>query len=279
MITNQDINKLSEKLDKNNVDLKNTIAASKTRIILCIEELKSKILELERENSELKNKLEKVERNSKKKNIVIFGLEKQNNVCAESISLVLNKLLNINLVATDISDVYLLGKSPQCPIKVEFTSFQKVKLIFENRKNLKGTRVVISKDLTQKQQEEQKILRKHLLDIRKNSTENCYIRGSKLFINYKPHTVEQLELTRGTVYVPRPNSAPHTPCLSSVASEEVFEEKLEDSIEVKTTLNVGKGDTPRSRSTHTHEVGSTKPGNLAKNIITKPRLRSGNNKV
>lgn len=58
---------LLEEIKTNRTELKHFIEASETRVLLKIEELHSRIKELEKENKQLKQKLEVVERNQKKK--------------------------------------------------------------------------------------------------------------------------------------------------------------------------------------------------------------------
>lgn len=89
-------------------------------------------------------------------------------------------LLEVDLVLSDISDIYSLGRSEKSPIKLELVSHLKKRDILQNSKELKGSKIYISNDLTKKQREECKLLRKHLIRARIDTTDLCYIRGNKL---------------------------------------------------------------------------------------------------
>lgn len=211
-------------------ELRNIIEACETRILLKFETLKSRITELEKENNQLKDKVELLEISSRKNNIVIYGLDATRNKTISSVCEKINALLHIKLIDADIDGIAILGNSEKSPIKVEFVSFQKRQLVFQNVKKLKQTNVYISPDLTKKQLESRKILRKHLLRIRTNSSStHCYIKGNKLFINYKPYTIEELECGEIDNEI-RPSSAPPTPTVATRYNEEneVFENKAID---------------------------------------------------
>lgn len=189
-------------------ELKNSISASETRLILEIQELKGRLNCLERENLELKEQLELSKRQQNKNNLIIFGLKKRSEkvttalVCEE-----LTRLLEVGLVESDIGDLYPLGKTKNCPIKIELISHLKKKLIFKNTKKLKNTGVSIANDLTLQQREEIKTLNKFLKNARQEGQE-AYIRGNKLVIGKNIYTLEDLENTGEEV---KSSSAPHTP--------------------------------------------------------------------
>lgn len=90
--------------------------------------------------------MELSKRSQNKNNIILFGLKKKNDeilVCKE-----LTRLLDIRLEESDINDFFPLGRTENCPIKVELISYLKKRLIFKNTKKLKGTGVSITNDLT-----------------------------------------------------------------------------------------------------------------------------------
>lgn len=66
---------------------------------------------LEKKNLELRDKVENLERQAKKNNIVIFGINKPfhqtspYDICQE-----VSEILQIDLSESDVSDIYSLGK-------------------------------------------------------------------------------------------------------------------------------------------------------------------------
>lgn len=176
------------------MELKNVIAASETRILSKIETINEKAIRLEEENTELKGKVEYMERQLKKNNLVAFGLvKKPEEVAVDNICNKLNALLELNITTNDISDLYLIGGTTgKEPLKIELTSkFTKVNIL-RNCIKLKGKNITIAHDLTRSQQEKNKVLVKHLKEIRSKGRDKCYIKGEKLYINNKPYTAEEI---------------------------------------------------------------------------------------
>lgn len=215
--------KICDKIESCKNELKNEIKASEARVILEIENIKARLNKLEKENSELANRVEAIEKQNKKKNILVFGLVRQEEIDIKKVCEEINRSLGTNITEKDISDFFYLGNKEKSPLKLEFVSYNTKRDIFKNIKALKGTKLVIANDLTSKQQTEQKILRKHLALARQNNSTNSYIRGSKLYINYKPYSVEELERNEFEEVEnlrPRPGSAPGTPTSSHKLNNE-----------------------------------------------------------
>lgn len=175
-------------------DLMCAIAALENKVSLKLDELNNKVTLLEKENVELKSKVENLERVNKKNNIIVFGIPSTKEAIAEGHSLEeLNNILTTNIQQSDISDIYPLGRGPNSPLKVEFISFIKKKEIFKNISKLKGTTVSISHDYTPQQREEQKKLRSYQKSIQQESQDRCVIKGNKLMIGEKTYTIADLE--------------------------------------------------------------------------------------
>ncbi|KAK9891873.1 hypothetical protein WA026_017359 [Henosepilachna vigintioctopunctata] len=149
------LRKIYEEIISSKQEIKNTIADSEARLLLEIQELKIRVNALEEENSELKNNIEFAERKLNRKNLVIFGLKKSgaeislSYVCKE-----LNRLLDVEIAESDVSDCFPLGNGQNCPVKIELLTNIKKRQIFSNLRKLKGTGIAVSHDLTRKQREE-----------------------------------------------------------------------------------------------------------------------------
>ncbi|KAK9871655.1 hypothetical protein WA026_014103 [Henosepilachna vigintioctopunctata] len=176
------LDKLYQEIVESRNDLKGAIDASETSLLLKLESLNQKTQKLERENKILKEKIEALEKQNIKNNLVIFGLPiKHDEVTAQS------------SFRSDINDVYTLGKGINEPIKVELLYFIKKRKILHNTKQLKNTKISISNDLTELQREEQKILRQHLKYLLENTEKRCFIQGNKLIIDNKGYKATELE--------------------------------------------------------------------------------------
>lgn len=256
-ITNQLI---YEEILKNRTELKNTIDASETRLLLKIEELKSRLNTLEEENLNLKNKIENLETRDKKNNIIVFGINKpEDTLSPQYICQKLNHLLDIDLTELDLNNAYPLGNSENSPIKVEFVRYLKKDTVLQNCHKLKGTNISISHDLTFKQRSENKTLRRHLQLARQNE-DTCYIKKNKLYVNGKSYTPQELENTNVIENIEcNTNSVPATPILQELVQNKAISEVPATGNQEKVTPKTGairkqpkifpsKKEKPRTRS-------------------------------
>ncbi|CAG9822919.1 unnamed protein product [Phaedon cochleariae] len=219
--------KLYEEIVNSKKEIKNAIEASEVRLLMKIETFSEKIKKLEKENTELKEKIETLERNGKKNNIVVFGLTKKfEDLSVDNICNQLNKILDVEINISDINNLYRLGKAENSPIKIEFLStFTKINIL-RNCKKLKGTNITISADLTKTQQERIKILRNFLTKLRSTGENRCYIKGERLYSNNTVYTVEDiLEIEQSSESSQVINSAPQTPSRPDFLLKTVSEEK------------------------------------------------------
>lgn len=230
-----------EEIKTSKQELKCLIEAIEVRALLKIENLNEKITKLQKENSELQNRLELVDRETRKNNIIVYGHELDpRNISAETVCSKLNAILKTEISSNQINNTYLLGKSSTSPLKVEFlATLVKIKII-KNCHSLRGSSVRITQDFTKQQRENNKILKHHYNQL-KNKNEICYIRGGKLIVNNHVYTPEDLLDFENQDNVPQTNSAPATPTVyyhNEVPAQKVeeIEEKFEQHIQ-KNYLN------------------------------------------
>lgn len=188
------IEKLLNEIIKNREEIKSAIETTEAHLLLKVEQDRNKINQLEQENNILRQEVESLKQANRKNNVIIFGIKHQvNEINVDFIQQKIKSLLQIELVKVDINDVYTLGKSEDSPIKIQFTSYLTKKHILQNCKKLKDTNIFIGHDLTEKQREENKLLRKHLYIAKKDQNKTCYIKNNKLHINGTAITVEELK--------------------------------------------------------------------------------------
>lgn len=196
-------------------ELKSIIEAVEVRITLKIEDINRRLSKVEKQNQLFEEKIEQLERKSKENNIIIFGLKHPaQNISVDFITSEFRRLIEVDIQELDIKNFYALGKTETAPIKVEFVSILKKNSILTNSKKLKGTNITISNDLTIKQREENKTLRKHLNLARQDENTNCFIKRNKLYVNNKIYSVKDLEQSEERVETAEKskiNSAPGTP--------------------------------------------------------------------
>lgn len=132
---------LNEILNVKN-ELKNFIEEGEARLLSKLDELTNKINKVEKENTELKNKIEILERKQKRNNIVIFGLNlNPAENLFDSVRQRLNKLLQVSLEPSDIINIYYLGNpGEKIPLKIELASYFKKQSILSQGKKIKRNR-------------------------------------------------------------------------------------------------------------------------------------------
>lgn len=189
------------------------------------EELNRKSIEFENKYKDLRVKYEKLERELKKNNIIIFGLTAPVDNLEEFIRDSLNNLLGIKLLPGDISNAYSIGKQKEKrPIIVKLVTYFKKQEILKKLKKLKNTGVSIAQELSLEEQRENKILRQSLKKARSKNL-NAFIKNNKLIINGESYTASQLA-------VEEENSEPETETkVSKLTENHPYQEKIEPQIE------------------------------------------------
>lgn len=188
------IKKLLDEIIINRNEIKTAIQSSEANLLLKIDEANNRISQLETENIQLKQEMEILKQNCKKNNIVIFGIKHQEDeLNFEFVKQEIQNLLEVELEEKDINDIYSLGRSEDSPIKIELATYLKKKYILQNSHKLAGTKIFINHDLTEKQREENRLLRKHLNIAKKDKNKTCYIKSNKLYINNRVVTIEELK--------------------------------------------------------------------------------------
>lgn len=230
-----------EEIKKSRQELKATIEATEVKVLLKIEEINRRLNKVEQQNIEIEEKLEQLDRLGRKNNIIIFGLQQPQQITAQSICQEIKRLIDVNISLSDLNNFYPLGKEEYCPLKVEFISYIKKASILKNSNKLKGTNIYIANDLTQKQRNENKILRKHLYLAKQEGKSSCYIKRNKLHVDNEIYTPQELENCEEaeTTHLEKPNSAPETPTVQTLSNREERknQEKSLDKFILKTPEN------------------------------------------
>lgn len=268
-MTIEDINlqDIYEEILKNRSEIKNIIEASETRLLLKLEEANHKINNLEKENEQLKNKIEYLERENRRNNVAIFGLHqnKESSLDETGICNQLNSILGTNLKETDIANLYLPRNNTRGPIRIKLTNNYTKKYIFKNCYKLKGSKYSIANDLTLTQQRDQRILKKHLNLARIDGNKNCKIIGNRLIVNSTSYEIEDLlknEETEERNLRTSRSSAPVTPNTTKERTTPTESREQENTEPV---------DTPRKTSTTKKENFT----NITQKQIVSTRTRSG----
>lgn len=284
-VTNQDIYDLIQQVINQNNDLKTEIANLKENLNSkneIIDKLGEKVVALEETNKLLKERVYITEKKLKRNNIIIFGLQENENVpLLDIIKNFFEEKLNVQLLNADIDDVYRIGRklanSSQRPIVVRLASNLKKRGIFNNIRLLKDTGISVADDLTEREREERKLLNQHCR-IAKSKGYSAKQRGNKLIINGKWYTYEDLRdctLPEETTAHAGPSqrkslSAPNTPQPDQAAGF-VFENPLSQQL-VKGSAG-RKGASSRDVTVETRSRSGSKSSQHSEKSTTKVPIK------
>ena len=141
--------------------------------------------ELKGKHTIIEKKIEYIERKQRKNNIVIFGLHPEDyklETLVGSCSELFREKAKVSVDPSFINNIYALGTSSERPVVVELTTYIKKLEILKAAKNLKGSNIYISHDLTKSQQETRKTLREELKETRRTNPK-AHIRQGKVVVN------------------------------------------------------------------------------------------------
>lgn len=156
-----------------------------------LSDAQSRILKLEKENEELHTMLDKLDNNSRKNNIIVFGLPEvdgNDNPAADFASFAINKL-EIDISPNVLSNAYRIGKNHgHRPLFVQFSQYKFKNQVMQNVSKLKGTKISISDDLTPSARAHKKIILKCSNEAKSAGHEvkikNNYLLVDNIKVNY-----------------------------------------------------------------------------------------------
>ncbi|CAH1170744.1 unnamed protein product [Phaedon cochleariae] len=151
----------------NSEEFINSITASITETIT--QKFNKEIENLRRENKELVKKVqnqdillqslaekeEKHEQHLRSRNIRFYGVKEDGNEnCAAAIQEILSSKMNIDIESWHLDSCYRVGKyvrDKNRPIMVRFSTLFHKNIVYQNKKKLKSTGVIVKEDLTVEQ--------------------------------------------------------------------------------------------------------------------------------
>ncbi|KAG5862712.1 hypothetical protein JTB14_014975 [Gonioctena quinquepunctata] len=161
-----------------------------------VETIRNKVEILEKKNISLKNQLSKFEKQLKLNNLVIYGIEENQN---ENQEILINKFselattkLELKITRTEINNIFRLGKKAghNRPILISLSSQIKRQEILRNARKLKGTKIVITEE--NGELEERKILLGALKEAKSNN-KTAFLKRNKLIVEGESYTVADIE--------------------------------------------------------------------------------------
>ncbi|GBP72782.1 hypothetical protein EVAR_4666_1 [Eumeta japonica] len=184
-------------MQSQNAELKDSITNS------IMEKMDEKLIPVIEENKKLKTKVEKLEgeieylkRTEKNNNIVVFGLEENEQSSTELIQKLketFNQYMNIKIEEYDINKIYRLGnkksdKNKTRPVLCLFINNWKKTEIIKNKKNLKN--IYITEDYSKDVLGKRKELQAKLIEERQKGN-IVYLKYDKLIVKENNHSQEK----------------------------------------------------------------------------------------
>lgn len=128
-----------------------------TAIEKIVVDLKKGNLEMQAKVESLESKVEFLERQFKKNNLIYFGIEETNDESLGNLQQKTIKIINekqqVDIKPDDIANVYRIGKDTKDrhprPVILALASYKKKMEILSNRSKLKGTDIFVNEDLHQ----------------------------------------------------------------------------------------------------------------------------------
>lgn len=158
-----------------------------------MQQVETKVLGLEKQEKRNSDQILHLQRELKKNNLIIFGLEEEEeeDLLSKIIDL-FNTTLKLKVTESDINNVFRFGrKNKSRPILVKFITCYKKTAVLKQGSLLKTTQISISNDLIKEDREKQKVLREHLKTAR-GAYPDAKIVKNQLLVNNKYYTVNEL---------------------------------------------------------------------------------------
>ncbi|XP_049871722.1 uncharacterized protein LOC126370734 [Pectinophora gossypiella] len=189
--------KMKLEMQSQNAELKDSITNS------IMEKMDEKLIPIIKENKKLKTEVEKLEREieylkraEKNNNIVVFGLEENEQSSIELIQKLketFNLDLNIKIEEYDINKIYRLGNrksdsNKTRPVLCSFVNNWKKTEIIKNKKNLKN--IYITEDYSKDVLGKRKELQAKLIEERQKGN-IAYLKYDKLIVKENNHSQEK----------------------------------------------------------------------------------------
>lgn len=110
------------------------------------------------------NRINKLESGARKKNVIVYGMQEENNEhindLKEKINWLLNNKMELDIKREEIDDFFRLGKKTEekknRPIIIKMISNWRKTEIMMNKKKLRGTRIFIENDMSEEEMSEKK---------------------------------------------------------------------------------------------------------------------------
>lgn len=191
---NNEIKAQNAQIVEQNRDIKEDLKRFKEESKTYIENLKKENKELKEENCSLKNRLIATERKVKKYNLLIYGLQGEEQQTFQSVVSLFKNKLGVSCSENDIRDAYRVGKKSEGKARsvvVELSTNRLKFDILQNCNKLKGSGIFITLDHTPEDLLKQKFLISQQ-NLAREKNIPAKIKNNSLFINGNHYSYDAL---------------------------------------------------------------------------------------
>lgn len=222
------LEKIQEQMDRQTISITKAVTQNISQQL----DERFKMLEEQNQNlqaevSELKGKIKRLEIQSKKNNLLFFGIKEgseEEKTIVKFMKEKINTHLSLDIQEYEIDKAHRIGQKTNNglrPILISFTSNWRRNLILKNKKKLPEG-IYIKEDFTKETLETRKSLQPKLEEER-NKGNIAYLRGEKLIVK-KPSDMQKSEKRkREPSYSPNLNQQPSSGGPKKIAAKSAFE--------------------------------------------------------
>lgn len=174
------------RIDESNNLMKQEFEKTNLKIDKKLEPIVKRLDELEGKTEKNTNKINEWEREKRKRNIIIFGVDQEEGenfkILEEKVRNLIREKMDIMIMSTEIDSIRRFGKAKtKRPIMITLTTWKRKMEIITNGKRLKGTGIAIKEDFPPEVQEIRKKLYLEMQTLRSQG-KRAYIKYDKLVV-------------------------------------------------------------------------------------------------
>ncbi|KAK9744415.1 hypothetical protein QE152_g7762 [Popillia japonica] len=164
-----------------------------------VNQLKNENISTQKQIADLENKIEYLENQTRRNNIVIYGVPEDDRETWEATEIkatdIIKNYIKVDISGADVERAHRIGKkvdNEERPIIVRFVNYKYKERILKCAKNLAGTRFAVTENFSARILQQRKLLKPYLMEAKK-AGKRAHLKYNKLIIEGKPPNVRLSE--------------------------------------------------------------------------------------
>ncbi|KAK9747069.1 hypothetical protein QE152_g5574 [Popillia japonica] len=157
-----------------------------------VNQLKNENISTQKQIADLENKIEYLENQTRRNNIVIYGVPEDDRETWEATEIkatdIIKNYIKVDISGADVERAHRIGKkvdNEERPIIVRFVNYKYKERILKCAKNLAGTRFAVTENFSARILQQRKLLKPYLMEAKK-AGKRAHLKYNKLIIEGKP---------------------------------------------------------------------------------------------